>query len=99
MKGSAWSLLLLAGTTFFVGALFQDIVMDRDAEASPIVAESSIDPYTAEWCQVEAVNYDVMLRPRDCQTWVLACPTGAKSCRWVPVEIVPPPTESVDEAE
>jgi len=54
----------------------------QDATATPLPA------HDLSWCQVEtADDTTVMVRPSDCATWVLVCPTTVRSCYWDPIEM------------
>lgn len=83
MKHLKWLLFIVV--LFVLGAAWGVAVMKVD---TAIAAEAP-----GGWCKVEAVNYDVLVRATDCQTWVLSCPTTAASCRWLPIERVEPAME------
>jgi hypothetical protein len=74
--------LLVSGVVVALGSNMA-LVVENAGAAEPTMPVGG-------WCKVEAVNYDVLMRATDCQTWVLSCPTTAASCRWLPVERVEP---------
>ena len=44
-------------------------------------------PPDPTWCAVETTNYDIMVQPKDCKTWILVCRGGEASCYWSPIEV------------
>jgi hypothetical protein len=83
MKHLTWLLVVIV--LFVLGAAWGVSVMD----VTPASAAEPTVP-VGGWCKVEAVNYDILVRATDCQTWVLACPTTTASCRWLPIERTEP---------
>jgi hypothetical protein len=87
---------ILIAIVAFPGPLFWGPLMAPKANAEMEV----VDPYAPRgWCDVEAVNEDVIWNPRTCEAWIIRCPTTGGSCKAWPVQMMETPEPGPEKAD